>query len=59
MYHHRGDNIMTLGTASIKVYLKAGHITVLHGDTGKVLLERKAFDGDWSLIWNALEGYNG
>lgn len=51
--------MMERGSATIKVYLRNGMITVLHGDTGKVLIERKAFDGDWNLIWNALEGYNG
>ena len=34
------------GAATIQVYLHNGTITVMHGDTGKVLLERKAYDGD-------------
>ena len=44
------------GAAKIKVYLLNGAITVLHGDTGKVLLERTASKGDWNRIWAALEG---
>ena len=44
------------GAATIKVYLLNGTITVLHGDTGKVLLEREASKGDWNRIWAALEG---
>jgi hypothetical protein len=47
------------GSATIKVCLRDGTLTVTHGDTGEVLIKRKAFDGDWKLIWNALEGYNG
>ena len=44
------------GAAKIKVYLLNGAITVLHGEGGKVLLERKAYKGDWNRIWAALEG---
>lgn len=44
------------GSATIQVYLHNGAITVMNGETGKVLLERKAYDGDWKLIWDALEG---
>jgi hypothetical protein len=44
------------GSATIQVYLHNGAITVMHGDTGKVLLERKAYDGDWNKLWKALEG---
>lgn len=43
------------GAAKIKVYLLNGEITVLHGDTGEVLLERKAYKGDWNRIWAALD----
>lgn len=43
------------GAAKIKVYLLNGEITVLHGDTGEVLLERKAYKGDWDRIWAALD----
>jgi len=50
---------MERGSATIKVTLIAGRIKVVHGQTGEVLIDRKAFDGDWNLIWNSLEGYNG
>ncbi len=49
-----------LGTARCIVTLDdKGFIMVKHYDTGEVLIKRKAYDGDWNLIWNALEGYNG
>ena len=41
--------------AKIKVYLLNVGITVGHGDTGEVLLERKAYKGDWGRIWAALD----
>lgn len=44
------------GSANIQVYLHNGAITVMSGETGKVLLERKAYDGDWNKLWKALEG---
>ena len=50
------SNFTERGAASVKVILLNGAITVLHGDTGKVLLERKAYKGDWNRIWAALEG---
>ena len=50
------SNFTERGAASVKVILLNGAITVLHGDTGKVLLERKAYKGDWKRIWAALEG---
>jgi len=29
---------------------------VLHCETGKVLIERPAYEGDWDRLWLALEG---
>ena len=50
------SNFTETGAATIKVILLNGAITVLHGDDDKVLLERKAYKGDWKRIWAALEG---
>ena len=47
---------MERGSATIKVTLIAGRIKVVHGKTGEVLLDRKAYDGDWNKLWAALEG---
>ena len=53
------------GAAAIQVYLHEGEITVLPLDhsrltrsskTVEALLRRKAYKGDWSRIWAALEG---
>jgi len=50
------SNFTDRGSAEIRVILLNGAITVLHGEDGKVLLERKAYKGDWNRIWAALEG---
>ena len=55
-YELTTSNFTDRGAATIKVILLNGAITVLHGDDGKVLLERKAYKGDWKRIWAALEG---
>ena len=44
------------GAATIKVQLDNSVITVRHGDTNEILLERIAYDGDWKWIWEALSG---
>ena len=47
------------GAAGVNVTLHGGIITVTRNDDNKVLIQRPAYQGDWNLIWNALEGYNG
>jgi len=44
------------GVAEVTVKLRGGHISVLHCETGKVLIERPAYEGDWDKLWLALEG---
>ena len=44
------------GAATITVQLRNNIITVRHGDTNEILLERIAYDGDWKWIWEALSG---
>ena len=53
------------GATAIQVYLHEGEITVLpldhsrltHNDgTVEVLLQRKAYKGDWTKIWKVLTG---
>lgn len=44
------------GAATITVKLINSVITVRHGDTNEILLQRTAYDGDWKWIWEALEG---
>lgn len=43
------------GEASMIVELKNGRLKVIHGTDYVVLLERKAYEGDWGRIWRALE----
>jgi len=50
------------GAAGISVFLRGGRLTVYSNNKDepvKLLIKREAYEGDWKLIWNALEGYNG
>lgn len=42
------------GAASINIELRDGWITVLHGDTAEVLVDFKANEGAWGVIWDAI-----